>query len=146
MEGSIMLWIIIGAIAVAIDIITSAFLFMWFALGASGAIIALMLGFSFTIQIIVFLVVSIVSMLIGYPIVKRTLKKSVKVTKTTEQGYIGRRLTADEEITEKARVKVDGIYWTVQKVGEDIKKGDKVQIVGLKGNKLLIKKEEKKGE
>jgi membrane protein implicated in regulation of membrane protease activity len=105
-----------------------------------------MLGFSFTIQIIVFLVVSIVSMLIGYPVVKRTLKKSVKVTKTTEQGYIGRRLTADEEITEKARVKVDGIYWTVQKVGEDIKKGDKVQIVGLKGNKLLIKKEEKKGE
>jgi membrane protein implicated in regulation of membrane protease activity len=146
MEGSIMLWIIIGAIAVAIDIITSAFLFMWFALGAIGAIIALMLGFSFTIQIIVFLVVSIVSMLIGYPVVKRTLKKSVKVTKTTEQGYIGRRLTADEEITEKARVKVDGIYWTVQKVGEDIKKGDKVQIVGLKGNKLLIKKEEKKGE
>lgn len=146
MEGSIMLWIIIGAIAVAIDIITSAFLFMWFALGAIGAIIALMLGFSFTVQIIVFLVVSIVSMLIGYPVVKRTLKKSVKVTKTTEQGYIGRRLTADEEITEKARVKVDGIYWTVQKVGEDIKKGDKVQIVGLKGNKLLIKKEEKKGE
>jgi membrane protein implicated in regulation of membrane protease activity len=146
MEGSIMLWIIIGAIAVAIDIITSAFLFMWFALGAIGAIIALMLGFLFTIQIIVFLVVSIVSMLIGYPVVKRTLKKSVKVTKTTEQGYIGRRLTADEEITEKARVKVDGIYWTVQKVGEDIKKGDKVQIVGLKGNKLLIKKEEKKGE
>jgi membrane protein implicated in regulation of membrane protease activity len=146
MEGSIMLWIIIGAIAVAIDIITSAFLFMWFALGAIGAIIGLMLGFSFAVQIIVFLVVSIVSMLIGYPVVKRTLKKSVKVTKTTEQGYIGRRLTADEEITEKARVKVDGIYWTVQKVGEDIKKGDKVQIVGLKGNKLLIKKEEKKGE
>lgn len=141
-----MLWIIIGAIAVAIDIITSAFLFMWFALGAIAAIIAFMLDFSFAAQIIAFLVVSVVSMLIGYPIVKRTLKKSVKVTKTMEQGYIGRRLTADEDIAERARVKVDGIYWTVQKVGEDIKKGDKVQIVGLKGNKLLIKKEEKKGE
>jgi membrane protein implicated in regulation of membrane protease activity len=146
MEGSILLWVIVGAVAVAADLITSAFLFMWFALGAIAAIIALMLGFSFTIQIIVFLIVSVVSMLIGYPVVKRTLKKSVKVTKTTEQGYIGRKLTADEEITERARIKVDGIYWTVQKVGENIKKGDRVEIVGLKGNKLLIKKVEKKGE
>jgi membrane protein implicated in regulation of membrane protease activity len=146
MEGSILLWVIVGAVAVAADLITSAFLFMWFALGAIAAIIALMLGFSFTIQIIVFLFVSVVSMLIGYPVVKRTLKKSVKVTKTTEQGYIGRKLTADEEITERARIKVDGIYWTVQKVGENIKKGDRVEIVGLKGNKLLIKKVEKKGE
>jgi membrane protein implicated in regulation of membrane protease activity len=146
MEGSILFWVIVGAVAVAADLITSAFLFMWFALGAIAAIIALMLDFSFTIQIIVFLVVSVVSMLIGYPVVKRTLKKSVKVTKTTEQGYIGRKLTADEEITERARVKVDGIYWTVQKVGENIEKGDSVEIVGLEGNKLLIKKVEKKGE
>jgi membrane protein implicated in regulation of membrane protease activity len=146
MEGSILLWIIVGAAAIAADIITSVFLFMWFALGAIAAIIALMLNFSFTTQLIVFLLVSVVSMLVGYPIVKRTLKKSVTGAKTTEQGYIGRKLTADEEITERARVKVDGIYWTVKKVGRDIDKGDRVEIVGLEGNKLLIKKVDKEGE
>jgi membrane protein implicated in regulation of membrane protease activity len=119
---------------------------MWFALGAIAAIIALMLNFSFTTQLILFLLVSVVSMLIGYPVVKRTLKKSVTGAKTTEQGYIGRMLTVDEEITERARVKVDGIYWTVKKVGRDIDKGDRVEIVGLEGNKLLIKKVETKGE
>ena len=146
MEGSILFWFIAGAIAVAADLITSAFLFMWFALGAIAAIIALMLDLSFAIQIIVFLLVSVGSMIIGYPIVKKTLKKSVKVSKTTEQGYIGRKLTVDEEIEERGRIKFEGIYWTVQNVGEGIKKGERAEIVGLKGNKLLIKKVEKKGE
>lgn len=146
MEGSIMLWILIGAAAVAVDIITSAFLFMWFALGAIAAIIALILGFSFVVQVIVFLLVSILSMLAGYPVVKRTLKKSVRTTKTMEQSYIGRKFTADEEVSERGRMKVDGIYWTIQKVGEDIKKGDRLEIVGLKGNKLMVKKVEAKGE
>jgi len=146
MEGSILFWFIAGAIAVAADLITSAFLFMWFALGAIAAIIALMLDLSFAIQIIVFLLVSVGSMIIGYPIVKKTLKKSVKVSKTTEQGYIGRKLTVDEEIEERGRIKFEGIYWTVQNVGESIKKGERAEIVGLKGNKLLVKKVEKKGE
>jgi len=146
MEGSILFWFIAGAIAVAADLITSAFLFMWFALGAIAAIIALMLDLSFAIQIIVFLLVSVGSMIIGYPIVKKTLKKSVKVSKTTEQGYIGRKLTVDEEIEERGRIKFEGIYWTVQNVGEGIKKGERAEIVGLKGNKLLVKKVEKKGE
>lgn len=141
-----MLWIIIGAVAVAADIITSAFLFMWFALGAIAAILALLLGYSFTVQVIAFLLVSVITMLAGYPVVKRTLKKSVKTTKTMEQGYIGRKFTADEEISERGRMKVDGIYWTIQKVGEDIKKGDRIEVVGLKGNKLLVKKVEMKGE
>jgi len=146
MEGSILFWFIAGAIAVAADLIKSEFLFMWFALGAIAAIIALMLDLSFAIQIIVFLLVSVGSMIIGYPIVKKTLKKSVKVSKTTEQGYIGRKLTVDEEIEERGRIKFEGIYWTVQNVGEGIKKGERAEIVGLKGNKLLVKKVEKKGE
>jgi len=140
MTGSVLLWVVIAAIAIAIDLITSAFLFVWFAVGSIAAIVARMFHFSFTIQLIVFVTVSFVFMLIGYPMVKDTIKKTVKRTKTMEENYIGRVIIVDEEVIEKAHIKIDGIYWTVKKVGEPIKKGDKVKVTGIEGNKMLIEK------
>lgn len=140
MTGSTILWVIIAATAIAIDLITSAFLFIWFAVGSIAAIVTKMLHFSFTIQIIVFVTVSAVSMLIGYPIVKDTIKKTVNRTPTMEEGYVGRIITVDEEVMERAHIKIDGIYWTVQISGLSVKKGDKVIITGIEGNKMLIEK------
>ncbi|NFT51433.1 NfeD family protein, partial [Clostridium botulinum] len=50
----IMLWIIIGAAALLLDLATSSFLFVWFTLGAIAALIVQILGYSMYIQIIVF--------------------------------------------------------------------------------------------
>lgn len=133
-------WVAIGVIALVIDLVTSMFLFVWFTAGAIAAIIAYTLGCSLQVQIIVFVVTSFVLMAIGYPIVKRTIKKSIRKTPTMEQNYIGRQLKVDEEIVEKATIKLDGIYWTIKNVGEPIKRGDEVTITGLEGNKLLIRK------
>ncbi|MGE5627704.1 MAG: NfeD family protein [Solirubrobacterales bacterium] len=140
MSSSTMLWVIIAAAGIAIDLVTSAFLFVWFAAGSIAAIIALMLKFSFTVQLIVFISVSAVSMAIGYPIVKRTLKKTVKKTKTMEEGYIGRIISIDDEISERAHIKIDGIYWLAKIEGEPLKRGDKAKIIGIEGNKIVIKK------
>ena len=146
MTGSVILWAIIAALAIAIDLITSAFLFIWFAVGSIAAIIMKMLHFSFTIQIIVFVAVSALAMAIGYPIIKDTIKKTVNKTATMEEGYVGRIITIDEEIIERAHIKIDGIYWTVQVAGEPVKKGDKVIITGIEGNKMLIEKYVEQGE
>lgn len=140
MSGSIMLWIIIAAGAIAIDLITSAFLFVWFALGSIAAIIALMLNFSFNVQLIVFITVSVVFMGLGYPVVKKAIRNSVKKTNTMEEDYIGRIITIDEDIIEKAHIKVDGIYWLVKAKGEPLKKGDKAIIVETEGNKIILEK------
>lgn len=140
MAGSILLWVVIAAAAIAIDLITSAFIFVWFAAGSIAAIIAQMFHFSFTIQLIVFVTVSVIFMLIGYPMVKDTIKKTVKKTKTMEEEYIGRIITVDEEVIERAHIKIDGIYWTVKRVGEPVEKGDKVKVIEIDGNKILIEK------
>jgi membrane protein implicated in regulation of membrane protease activity len=65
-----------------------------------------------------------------------------------EESYIGREITVDEDLVQTARAKIDGIYWTIKNIGEPVKKGDKVKITGLEGNKLVVKKEklEKKEE
>lgn len=59
-----------------------------------------------------------------------------------EETYIGRVMKAEEDIIEKAKVKVDGIYWTVLNKGEEIKRGENFEIIGIEGIKLIIKKEE----
>jgi membrane protein implicated in regulation of membrane protease activity len=140
MEVVIILWLIIGGVALAIDLITSAFLFVWFTVGAIVAIILAITGFSFAIQLIAFIAVSAILMMICYPIIKKSLKKNVQKTLTTEQGYVGREITVEQDIEEKGNLKIDGIYWTVKNEGEVIKKGDRIKVIGIEGNKIVIKK------
>jgi len=133
-------WVIVALGALVIDITTSSFMFIWFAIGAVAAIIAIGLGAPVIVQGIVFVAVSAVVMAIGYPIVKRTIKKTVKRTLTMEEGYVGKEFAIAKDIDDKANIKFQGIYWTVKNVGKPLKKGDMVQIIGIEGNKLLIDK------
>jgi len=138
--GGLILWVIIGVITLTIDLITSAFLFVWFTIGAIAAMIGYAVGASVTTQWIIFLVVSAISLVVGYPLAKKLIKNSVPKVATMEEGYIGRELIIDDDVVEKAMIKLDGIYWTVKNMGSPIRKGNKVQVIGIEGNKLLIKK------
>lgn len=135
---ALIIWVLIGSAAMYIDITTSTFLFVWFTIGSVAAIIMLILNQSMTTQIITFAGVSAACLAVGYPIVKKTIKKTVQVTPTMEQNYIGREFIVDKNIKQKASIKFDGIYWTVKNVGNEISKGSKAKIVGIEGNKLLI--------
>lgn len=140
MTGSLILWLLIGGVALAIDIFTSTFLFVWFTIGAIAAILIQIFDFSFVTQLIFFVLVSGISMAVGYPMVKKNIKKSVKRTPVREETYIGKILIADEDIIEEGKAKVDGVYWQVSNIGEDIEKGDKVKITEVRGNKIIITK------
>ncbi|MDU5106740.1 NfeD family protein [Clostridium sp.] len=140
--SAVILWIIIAAVAIIIDIATSNFLFAWFTIGAIAAMIADFFGISFGVQVIIFLVINLITVSLGYPWAKKKFKKSVKRTPLMEETYIGRIMKAEEDIIEKAKVKVDGIYWTVLNTGEEIKSGENFKIIGIEGIKLIIKKEE----
>ncbi|MBU3175395.1 NfeD family protein [Clostridium estertheticum] len=133
-------WIVVAVAALAIDITTSSFMFVWFAVGALGAILSIGLDAPIIVQVIVFVAVSGVVMSIGYPIVKKTIKKTVTKTLTMEEGYIGKEFTITKDIDEKGNIKFQGIYWTVKNDGEPLKKGDLVRVTGIEGNKLLIAK------
>ena len=133
-------WVAVAIAALAIDIFSSSFIFIWFAIGAIAAIIAMVFNVSIIAQAIIFGAVSAIFMAIGYPIVKKTIKKTVTKTLTMEEGYIGIEFTITKDIDEKANIKFQGIYWTVKNVGKPLKKGDLVQVIGIEGNKLLIAK------
>lgn len=138
--GSAVFWLLIAICAFAIDVLTSNFCFMLFSIGAVVAAVCGALGVPFVIQIVIFAVLSIISLVIGYPWLKRKYKNMHKNTPLMEETYIGKVLESDKEIINKSLVKVNGEYWTVINEGDVINKGEKFMITGIEGIKLKIKK------
>ncbi|EJO5348791.1 NfeD family protein [Clostridium botulinum] len=139
---SIILWIIVGTAALLLDLATSSFLFVWFTLGAIAALIVQILGYSIYGQIIAFVLISLLCMLIGYPIVKKIMKKHENSILSIEKNYVGEVFIADKDIKDEGVLRFQGVYWRSTNVGGYIKKGNKVKIISVKGNKISVKKVE----
>lgn len=133
-------WIIIGTAALLIDLFTSSFLFVWFTIGAIVAAGSEMFKVSFMMQIILFIFISIITMLIGYPLVKKSIKNDECQKLPVDQNYVGEEFTVDRDIDIEAIVKFQGVFWRSENKGASISKGDKVKIVEVNGNKLIIQK------
>lgn len=138
----VIVWLLVAIALIVIDIVTSSFIFMWFSLGAIVAIMLSLLEISVAWQIVAFLVVGVATVSIGYPWAKKKFKADVNHIPTMEQTYIGKEMIANEDMEEKSKIKVDGIYWTAYNKGKIIKKGEKYTITGIEGNKLIVKLKE----
>ena len=140
--GYLFLWLSIAAGFILLDILTSNFLFAWFAVGAFAAILADGFGLAIVTQTVIFLLVNLITVAIGYPIVRKKYKAGSKRVPLMEENYIGRSFTAKEDIEKEGRIRLDGIYWGIINYGDKIKKGEKFKIIEIKGIKLVIRKEE----
>lgn len=138
----VIIWMLVAVFLIAIDVITSSFIFMWFSLGALVAIILSLLEVAVVWQVIAFLVVGVVTVCIGYPWAKKKFKAHVNHVPTMEETYIGRIMTAEEDMEETSRIKIGGIYWTAYNKGKIIKKGEEYTIKGIEGNKLVVSSKE----
>ena len=136
--GEVIIWILVAIFVIAIDVVTSSFIFMWLSIGALAAIILSLLGISVLWQVIAFLVVGVVTISIGYPWAKKKFKADVNQVLTMEQTYIGKEMVATEDMRETSKIKVSGIYWTAYNKGKTIKKGERYTITGIEGNKLVV--------
>ena len=134
----VIIWILVAIFVIAIDVVTSSFIFMWLSIGAIAAIILSLLGISVLWQVIAFLVVGVVTISIGYPWAKKKFKADVNQVLTMEQTYIGKEMVATEDMRETSKIKVSGIYWTAYNKGKTIKKGERYTITGIEGNKLIV--------
>jgi membrane protein implicated in regulation of membrane protease activity len=136
----VIFWLLVVIGAIAIDVLTSNFCFMLFSIGAIVAAVCATLGISFINQIIIFSIISIISLAIGYPWLKKKYKEMNKKTPLMEETYIGKIIESEKEIKDKAQIKVNGEYWTAINEGEIINAGEKFVITRIQGIKLIIKK------
>jgi membrane protein implicated in regulation of membrane protease activity len=138
--GPTVFWLVVAICSIVVDVMTSSFFFVLFSIGAVVAAICAALGVPFIIQVIIFAVVSIISLILGYPVLKKKYKNMQKRTPLREETYIGKNMISEKEIFDKAQIKINGEYWTVVNEGEVIHVGDKFEITGIEGIKLKIKK------
>jgi membrane protein implicated in regulation of membrane protease activity len=136
----IIFWVIICIVALLIDIITSSFFFAGFTIGGIAALIAQILGYPILNQWMIFSLVSVAAVAFEFLWLRTKLTGTIPKTLKMEDKYIGSKITLDEDVDTTGRAKIKGIYWTVQNVGDPIKKGEKAEIVKISGNKMVIKK------
>lgn len=135
-------WFIAFVILLIIELVTVNLVTIWFAIGAVAAIITTIFTDSILIQSIVFVLVSVISLLITKPLIKKFKKFEVEPTNSDRViGKVG-------EVTKKigknkyGEVKVYGNTWTASSK-QAINVGERVKVLSIDGVKLVVEKEKK---
>ena len=116
-----------------------------FWLGAFGVLLPLV-QVPLMIQIVVFIVVSVVMLVFTRPIMTKYLNK--KTTKTNAESLVGRKarvLIPINNLKSEGQVMVNGMEWTARSTKDEVtfQKDEMVRIAGISGVKLIVEKENK---
>ena len=135
-------WFILFALFLVIEIMTVNLVTIWF---AAGALVALFVSFFvdfLTAQIIIFIIVSVVSVIAMKPLLKKF--KGFSITPTNSDRVIGKVGDVVKKIEKNnyGEVKIFGNTWTAYS-DDEIDVGEKVKVLSIEGVKLIVEKEEK---
>lgn len=138
-------WLVLFVVLLIIEIFTMGLTTVWFAGGALVAFILAFVGFDLPVQIIVFLLVSILLLVLTRPVAIKFFNQERQ--KTNAESLIGQKaivLEAIDTIHGSGRVEVNGMEWSAKtdEMTQAIAAGEIVSIEGIQGVKLIVKKEE----
>lgn len=141
-------WLIALVVFLVIEAATFGLATIWFAGGALVALIAAMCGAGIVIQIVLFLVVSLVLLFFTRPLAVRFLNKDT--LKTNVDRVVGMEGVVTEEISNLAgtgKVSLGGNVWTArtENEGGTIPVDAVVTVLRVEGVKLIVKVKEKEG-
>lgn len=142
--GTVLCWLLMAAIFIVIELVTLGLTTIWFAGGAFVAAIAGALGAGLAIQVIIFLIVSIVLLILTRPIAVKHLDSNIE--KTNTEALIGQTAVVLQEINNlegTGQARINGMEWTARAKNEDeiIPVGTNVTIVEISGVKLIVEVE-----
>jgi len=134
-------WWVLAVILLGVEILAPGFFFLWLALSglAVGGVLLLIPSTSIEIQLVLFAVLSILSVLVWrrYGIQHQTETDHPLLNKRGAQ-YIGRTFSLIEPIENgRGKIKVDDSIWTVQ--GDDCPIESKVEVIAVNGTLFTVK-------
>ncbi len=137
----LILWIVLAVLFAVIEAATAQVVTLWFAVGAVGAIVAYVLNASELVQLSVFVAVSLLTLLVARPYLKRFTK--TKVQPTNLDMCIGQTAMVTEEINNTlstGQVKIRGTVWTARSQDDTVIPADAlVTVIAIEGVKLIVK-------
>lgn len=144
------MWIIWLALFVVMLVIEGAgpgLVSIWFSFGALIALLVSFIpGVAWWIELIVFVVVSVATLLALRPVVKRFYKRNN--IRTNVDSFVGKRGYVIEDITllKPGAIKIGDVSWTAIPIDKNAKilENEVIEVVAINGNKLVVKKVEDK--
>ena len=135
------LWLGIIILAVLFEMATTQLISIWFAAGGIAALIAYLVGASLFVQILVFVLITGITLAFTRPLVRRSL--SVKKTNTNADRYIGKIAIVTVEINNTlgtGQVNALGSIWTARSAdGSVIPVGQRTFVESIDGVKLIVR-------
>ena len=144
MDNLLIMWIALAIVFAVIEALTLQVVTIWFAVGSLGAIIANVVNASPLVQLIVFVALSILTLVIARPYLKKFTK--TKVQPTNADACIGKQAIVTEEINNAlstGQVKIRGVIWTARSVEDNtvIPEGTTVTVKAIEGVKFIVSAE-----
>lgn len=129
-----LIWVIVSILCLILELSSGDFFILCFAIGAAVAAIVAGCGMSLTWQIIIFAVISALSLLLVRPALIKKLHKPNRERLSNADAIVGQvgRVSESIEAGGYGRVAIDGDDWKSTSVGGvAIEKGTRVRVVKM---------------
>ena len=135
------IWLMLLVVLVAGEAITVGLTFIWFAAGALGGLLVSVLGGAVWLQVVVFLILSAVTLVLVRPAAAKLLTPGISPTNADRVlSQIALVTEEIDNIAETGQVKLFGQVWTARSdSGEVIPAQSRVRILRIEGVKVFVR-------
>jgi membrane protein implicated in regulation of membrane protease activity len=144
MVVDMVLWLAAIVVFVVLEAMTYQIVSIWFALGAIGGLIAAALDARFTVQMTVFVVLSVLFLMCLRPVSRKLIKP--RTEKTNVESLIGKDVLVTAPIDNlqgKGEGKVNGMVWTIRSAdNSSLPQGATAVVERVEGVKLIVREKE----
>lgn len=142
-SGTIAFWVAALIVFLIVEAVTAGLVSIWFVFGSLVALICAALGAAVWLQIFWFVIVSVATLVLTRPLVKRYVDS--RSVATNADRSIGRAAVVTERIDNLAAtgaVKLDGVVWTARSTDDAvaIETGERVTVRAIEGVKLIVER------
>ena len=142
-SGTIAFWVVALVVFLIVEAVTAGLVSIWFVFGSLVALICAALGAAVWLQIFWFVIVSVATLALTRPLVKRYVDS--RSVATNADRSIGRAAVVTERIDNLAAtgaVKLDGVVWTARSTDDAvaIETGERVTVRAIEGVKLIVER------
>lgn len=142
MDYTLLLWIVACILFTLVEALTQQLVSIWFVAGSICALLLSIFKVSWTIQAIVFVVVSALTLMLLRPYLKKVMMGKIVPTNTDQNvGQLAIVTKSFDEESFEGRIMVNNMDWAAHSL-ESIafKKGDRVVVDHIEGVKCLVLK------
>lgn len=144
---AVLLWIVLAVVLAIAEVFSATLVLIMLAGGALAAAIAAGLGAGVVGQLITFTAVSLVSLLLLRPVIRKHALPAIAGSNETmgAKALVGAAGTVLEQVSrERGLVRIDGEMWTARVFDDTqvFEPGERVRVVEVEGTTVLVWRDE----